>query len=105
MNIPMLIVASAIVGLIREDRRGFIDLCVGTTVIYAWDAEDFCLIEEDQEEDANFDLECLLVEEPSPTSRGDGSSNSNARKRRKKYLPTRHPPRRATNLTVSTMTL
>lgn len=42
----VLLVAFSLLGLFRRDRRGFQDLLVCTTVVYAWDAERFKMHEE-----------------------------------------------------------
>ncbi|CAB9526516.1 expressed unknown protein [Seminavis robusta] len=46
-NLGIPAVVGAFVSLIREDRRGIIDITCSTTVIYAWDAKRYRLAEDD----------------------------------------------------------
>lgn len=57
--IDMLAWIGACVSLIREDRRGIIDLLCCTTVIYAWDAKRYVMASDELEKESGFQFESI----------------------------------------------
>ena len=86
INIPFLTVIGAFLSLLREDRRGLVDIVVQTTVVYAWDAHSFRLAEKEWARDMVFgDLEANTRLDSSEMEDEEESSISTAStpKRRK----------------------
>ena len=77
-SIPFAVVTT-LLGLARYDRRGAIDCAVGSTVIYAWDAQDFRVRQEWMDQGER--LEDVHDEQDSDEDDGDNYNDVNEDKR------------------------
>ncbi|CAB9509508.1 expressed unknown protein [Seminavis robusta] len=99
-NLGIPAVAGAFVSWVREDRRGIIDICCSTTVVYAWDAKRYRLAEDDFAKDMPIfgDLESQRSSnESSRSHRSNGVEQPEAGiLRRMSFRPRKYKPNKDT---------